>query len=102
MAGSSSSKPALGESRPSSDSHDLLRAVSGPAGYWVPVPSLAVSLGTRQVPVDPVERSLESLLSLAEKAEKTTMTLQDIPINPTESGRPSTMDSGRMHMYYGD
>jgi hypothetical protein len=48
-----------------------------------------VSLGTRQAFVELVERSLETLLSLAEKAEKTTMTLQDVPINAAESGRPS-------------
>jgi hypothetical protein len=67
-----------------------------------PVASLAVSLGTRQLPVDPVERSLEALLSLAERAREATMTLQDVPINPTGSGRPSTMHSGRTHVYYGD
>jgi hypothetical protein len=61
-----------------------------------------VSLGTRQAFVELVERSLEALLSLAERAGKATMTLQDVPINATEGGRPSTMDSGRMHMYYGD
>jgi len=61
-----------------------------------------VSLGTRQAFVELVERSLEALLSLAEKAEKTTMTLQDVPINAAESGRPSTMDSGQMHICHGD
>ena len=44
-------------------------------------------------PVDPIEHSLESLLLLAEKAEKTTMTLLPVVINATEE-EPKTLNEG--------
>jgi len=44
-------------------------------------------------PVDPVERSLEALLSLAEKAEKTTMTLLPVVINAIEE-EPKALTEG--------
>jgi len=54
---------------------------------------LVFLLELTRYPVDPIEHSLESLLLLAEKAEKTTMTLLPVVINATEE-EPKTLNEG--------